>query len=95
MPVSKSASAICKQEAVCNVIGTKDLEPMRVSGFRDFPFDGENAEELPHGLLRRQHQPTWDLNRYLSIPKRLIFASRVESGTPSLAAAPAGPDIRP
>jgi hypothetical protein len=45
--------------------------------------------------LRLQHQPTWDLNRYLSIPKRLILPSRVESGMPSLAAAPAGPDIRP
>jgi hypothetical protein len=36
-----------------------------------------------------------DLKRYLSIPRRLIFESRVETGIPSFVAAPAGPDIRP
>src|SRR6266481_9988840 len=32
---------------------------------------------------------------YLLIVKRLIFESRVRDGSPSLAAAPAGPEIRP
>jgi len=27
-----------------NAFGTKELEAMRVSGFRDFPSDGENAD---------------------------------------------------
>lgn len=35
------------------------------------------------------------LNRYLLIPRRLIFESRVRPGSPSLAAAPAAPVIRP
>jgi hypothetical protein len=43
----------------------------------------------------RGSQLVGDLNRYLSILKRLIFESSVEVGTPSLAAAPAGPDTRP
>jgi hypothetical protein len=46
MPIPKSDGAECKQEAIRNVICAKDLESMRVSGFRDFPFDGENAGEL-------------------------------------------------
>src|SRR6266403_1267317 len=36
-----------------------------------------------------------DLNRLLSIPKMLIFESRVCRGIPSFAAAPDGPAIRP
>src|SRR5258707_10596170 len=35
------------------------------------------------------------LNRYLLIFNRLIFESRVRASSPSLAAAPAGPEIRP
>src|SRR5271167_1476758 len=35
------------------------------------------------------------LNRYLSIPNRLIFASRVGLGSPNLVAAPSGPETRP
>src|SRR5580658_8356983 len=35
------------------------------------------------------------LYRYLLIFKRLILESRVRAGKPSLAAAPAGPEIRP
>ena len=72
-----------------------ELARCRLTTFRDFAFGGENAEGMSYFQQRRQHQPAWDFNRYLSIPKRLIFASRVGSGTPSLAAAPAGPDIRP
>src|SRR4051812_17360613 len=55
---------------------------MKVLNFRDFLNGGEN-------------QPGWDLNRYLLIPRRLILESRVEVGSPSLAAAPWGPDTRP
>jgi len=46
MPVPKSDDEECKQKAIRNVIGAKDLVPMGVSGFRDFPFGGENAGEL-------------------------------------------------
>ena len=35
------------------------------------------------------------LNRYLLILKRLIFESSVRAGSPSLVAAPDGPEIRP
>src|SRR5215467_412223 len=35
------------------------------------------------------------LNRCLLIPKRLIFESSVRDGSPNLAAAPAGPEMRP
>lgn len=66
-----------------------------VPNCRDFPLHGENLEDCPYRLLNFKHQPIWDLKRYLSIPKRLIFASSVESGMPSLEAAPAGPDTRP
>ena len=37
-------------------------------------------------------QRAFDLNRYLSIPRRLIFESSVRVGIPSLAAAPSSPD---
>jgi hypothetical protein len=77
------------------VIGFKDLEPMQISEFRDFPFDEESARELIVRITASVASSYRGLNRYLSIPNRLIFASRVESGMPSLAAAPAGPDIRP
>src|SRR5579862_7423839 len=36
-----------------------------------------------------------NLNRYLLIFKRLILESRVRDGSPSFAAAPIGPEIRP
>jgi len=35
------------------------------------------------------------LNRYLLILKRLIFESSVRAGSPSLVAAPEGPETRP
>src|SRR5499427_7017023 len=35
------------------------------------------------------------LNRYLLIPRRLIFESSVRDASPNLAAAPAGPEMRP
>src|SRR5216684_8853434 len=44
---------------------------------------------------RRRHANHADLNLILSIPKLLIFESRVCRGIPSLAAAPDGPAIRP
>jgi hypothetical protein len=37
---SKSADAGCKEKAIHNAFGTNDLEQMRVSAFRDFPFNG-------------------------------------------------------
>jgi len=46
-------------------------------------------------LTLQKLQSAEDLKRYLSIPRRLIFESSVRVGTPSLAAAPAGPDTRP
>ena len=70
-----------------------ELAQVWVPEIRDFPVGRENAERMfakvtpPAAYL--------DLKRYLSIPKRWIFVSSVESGIPSLVAAPAGPDIRP
>jgi hypothetical protein len=32
--------------AIHNAFGINELEPMRVSGFRDFPLNGENAEAM-------------------------------------------------
>jgi hypothetical protein len=37
---SKSADAECKEKAIRNAFDTNDLEPTRVSDFRDFPFYG-------------------------------------------------------
>jgi hypothetical protein len=85
----------CKQKTIQNALRAKELAPKRISGFRNFAFDRKNAEGISDLSQRRQHQPAWDLNRYLSMPKRLIFASSVEPGMPSLAAAPVAPDIRP
>lgn len=30
----------CKEKAIHNALNTNDLEPMKVSSFRDFPFNG-------------------------------------------------------
>jgi len=56
---------------------------------------GKTRKECPYFQQRWQHQRAWDLNRYLSMPRRFIFASSVEPGMPSLAAAPVAPEIRP
>jgi len=71
-----------KGRAIRTPLLHQGLARTNVSIFRDFLNGGEN-------------QPGWDLNRYLSIPRRLIFESRVEVGSPSLAAAPCGPDTGP
>ena len=62
----------------------KGLAPAKLSGFRDFALDWENAEGKSAIRAASQAQPAWGLNRYLSLPKRLILASRVESGMTSL-----------
>lgn len=46
MPVPKFAGARCKKEAIHNALSTKGLEPVRVSGFRHFPSNGENSEGM-------------------------------------------------
>src|ERR1700694_4956888 len=60
--------------------------------FQEFLYGEENAakESCPRG-----DQDWGPLKRYILIPKRLIFESRVRAGSPSLAAAPAAPEIRP
>ena len=45
--------------------------------------------------IQGHQSPDGDLNRYLLIFRRLIFESSVRDGRPSLAAAPAAPEIRP
>jgi hypothetical protein len=54
-----------------NVFSRKDLGLMRISAFRDFPFDGEN----PVGLSRKQRQLSRKFSRVLPSPRRLSFAS--------------------
>ena len=71
-----------KERAIRTPLSHQGLARTDVSNFRDFLNGGEN-------------QPGWDLNRYLSIRRRLILESRVEVDSPSLAAAPCGPDTRP
>ena len=45
------------------------------------------------GVLNQLARGT--LNRYLLILKRLIFESSVRAGSPSVLAAPEGPETRP
>src|ERR1700752_3948248 len=47
------------------------------------------------GSINQNQIPGGSLNLYLFIFRRLIFESRVRDGSPSFAAAPAVPEIRP
>src|SRR6266478_1063970 len=60
---------------------TDDLRLLTVLTFEEFLLDQENAV----GSLKRD----------LLIFSRLIFESRVCAGSPSITAAPAGPETRP
>jgi hypothetical protein len=44
--VLKSSGARCKEKAIYDAFGLNELEPVGLSGFRDFVFNGENAEGL-------------------------------------------------
>jgi|HubBroStandDraft_5_1064220.scaffolds.fasta_scaffold15877_2 hypothetical protein len=46
-----------------NVFSRKDLGLMRISAFRDFPFDGEN----PVGLSRKQRQLSGSLVEFCRV----------------------------
>jgi hypothetical protein len=46
LSVLKSSGARCKEKAIYDAFGINELEPMGLSGFRDFPSNGENAEGL-------------------------------------------------
>ena len=72
-----------------------ELAQVWVPEIRDFPVGRENAGRMFAKVTTPAASAYLDLKRYLSIPKRWIFVSKVESGIPNLAAAPAGPDIRP
>ena len=63
-----------------NELERRDLDPPMVPIFEEFLTDQENAV----GSLKRD----------LLIFSRLIFESRVCAGSPSLTAAPAGPETR-
>jgi hypothetical protein len=81
-----------------NALRRLELARVGLANSRDFPKERENT---CRGTFYtgcdgpRESAYLEDLNRYLSIPRRLIFESSVDVGTPSLAAAPAGPDTRP
>jgi hypothetical protein len=85
----------CKYEAIRNALAYKGLVLIRVPNSRDFPKNRENPCRTSWLSDVRGNQLSGDLNRYLSIPRRWIFESSVDVGTPSLAAAPVGPDTRP
>jgi hypothetical protein len=46
LTVPKFATERCKEKAIYDAFGIYELEPMGLSGFRDFPFFGENPEGL-------------------------------------------------
>jgi len=60
---------------------------------QEFLFGEENTSTSR--FPRASQLACGTLNRYLLIPRRLIFESRVRVGSPRLAAAPVGPEIRP
>ena len=74
----------CKDKASQNTLQGMALALVTSYEISSFP---EISEKYGQESIR--------LKRYLSIPKRRILESRVVVGIPSLAAAPAGPDIRP
>jgi hypothetical protein len=74
----------CKGKASQKALLGMALAPVTSYEISLFP---EMSEKYAQGSIR--------LKRYLSIPKRRILESRVVVGIPNLAAAPAGPDIRP
>ena len=71
-----------------SVPSAQDKIPVCAPGFAD-------GWSYVADLTLQELQSAEDLKRYLSIPRRLIFESSVRVGTPSFAAAPAGPDTRP
>jgi hypothetical protein len=100
-----SSAAVSGSEArshgyQCNHVATR--KPLKIHCLvlppilivQEFRYRGENANRLPR-LLRSGQLDCKALNRYSLIPKRLIFESKVRVGSPGLAAAPVGPEIRP
>src|SRR5258708_3684288 len=79
--------------AIHNSLDGGDLEVSPILKFQEFLSGGENTS--PSRFPRSNQLACGTLNRYLLIPRRLIFESRVRVGSPRLAAAPVGPEMRP
>src|ERR1051326_7438256 len=80
------SDAQCKDDTIGNLHRICGLQASKIPTFRDFPFYGENVRRTGCRLTTVRSSVYLRLNRYLLILRRLIFASSVESGTPSLAA---------
>src|SRR5258708_27882277 len=90
---SEEQSNKCNNQAIRNSLRGWKLELWAVLKFQEFLSNEENTMGLT--VSAADQSACGALNRYLLIFKRLIFDSRVCAGSPSLAAAPAGPEIRP
>jgi hypothetical protein len=85
MPARNSVDTECTQEAIRNVIDARDLVRMRISGFRDFPVGGENAEELVVRIARSTASAYLGFKSVLvdSQALDLCFESRIGDAEPS------------
>src|SRR5580698_6206410 len=93
MSATEAHSCLCNQWAIHDSLKGQDFELPLVLNCEELPSGGENAGRFAGPRPNQSARGT--LNRNLSIPSRLIFASSVCVGRASLAAAPVGPEIRP
>src|SRR5579862_2739864 len=89
---SEAHSHVCNDWAIHNSLRGRDFEATAMLDFEQMLFSEQTRRDC---RVDRDQFDRRTLNRYLLIPNRLIFASSVGLGSPSLVAAPPGPETRP